>query len=133
MILYSSSYAFLMYLHLGTVIPCIFLGAYLLFFRKGNTLHKVLGKIYMILMMTTAIASLFLPALVGPQFLNHFGWIHLFSLLTLYSIPTAIIAIKKGQVRKHKIKMVSLYTGAIMIAGGFTLMPGRYLHEVFFG
>ena len=122
-----------MYLHLGTVVPCIFLGAYLLFFRKGNALHKALGKIYMTLMLITAVASLFLPAHVGPQFLGHFGWIHLFSFLTLHSIPTALIAIRKGQVRKHKIKMILLYTGAIMIAGGFTLMPGRYLHGVFFG
>ncbi|WP_397300587.1 DUF2306 domain-containing protein [Nonlabens ulvanivorans] len=87
----------------------------------------------MTLMMITAIASLFLPALVGPQLLNHFGWIHLFSFLTLYSIPTALIAIKKGNVRKHKIKMIMLYVGAIMIAGGFTLVPGRHLHGVFFG
>lgn len=122
-----------MYTHLITVVPCIFLGAYLLFFRKGNALHKMLGKIYMSLMMFTAIVSLFLPALVGPQFLQHFGWIHLFSLLTLYSIPTALIAVKKGQIKKHKIKMVLLYIGAIMIAGGFTLVPGRHLHEVFFG
>ncbi|PQJ30557.1 hypothetical protein BST92_00755 [Nonlabens arenilitoris] len=133
MLLYSNSYYFLMYLHLVTVVPCIFLGAYLLFFRKGNALHKVLGKIYMLMMLITAIVSLFLPALVGPQFLNHFGWIHLFSLLTLYSIPTAFTAIRRGNVRKHKIKMVMLYVGAIMIAGGFTLVPGRYLHGVFFG
>ncbi|WP_438962109.1 DUF2306 domain-containing protein [Nonlabens sp.] len=133
MSLYSTSYTILMYLHLETVVPCIFLGAYLLLFRKGNNLHKVLGKVYMTLMMFTAILSLFLPALVGPQFLKHFGWIHLFSLLTLYSIPTALIAVKKGQIKKHKIKMVLLYVGAIMIAGGFTLVPGRYLHGVFFG
>lgn len=133
MALHSSTYNFIMYSHLATVVPCIFLGAYLLLFRKGDALHKVLGKIYMSLMMFTAIASLLLPALVGPQFLGHFGWIHLFSFLTLYSIPTALIAVRKGQIRRHKIKMIMLYVGAIMIAGGFTLSPGRYLHEVFFG
>ncbi len=133
MALYSSTYNIIMYSHLATVVPCIFLGAYLLLFRKGDRIHKLLGKIYMSLMMFTAIASLFLPALVGPQFLGHFGWIHLFSFLTLYSIPTALIAVKKGQIRRHKIKMIMLYVGAIMIAGGFTLSPGRYLHEVFFG
>lgn len=133
MALHSSTYNFIMYSHLVTVVPCIFLGAYLLLFRKGDALHKALGKIYMSLMMFTAIASLLLPALVGPQFLGHFGWIHLFSFLTLYSIPTALIAVRKGQIRRHKIKMIMLYVGAIMIAGGFTLSPGRYLHEVFFG
>lgn len=63
-----------------------------------------------------------MPAYVGPQFLNHFGYIHLFSFLTLYSVPTAIIAIKKGQIKKHKIKMILLYLGPIIIAGVLLLV-----------
>lgn len=122
-----------MFAHLITVVPCFFIGAYLLSVKKGTKIHRKLGKVYMILMFTTAIITLFMPALVGPQFLNHFGWIHLFSFLTLYSVPTAIIAIKKGQIKRHKLKMILLYIGAIIIAGGFTFSPGRYLHHVFFG
>ncbi|MDP5140843.1 MAG: hypothetical protein NWP83_10305, partial [Spirosomaceae bacterium] len=72
-------------------------------------------------------------ALVGPQFLNHFGWIHLFSLLTFWTVPTALIAAKKHQIKKHKRKMFLLYFGALIIAGGFTLVPGRYLHGLLFG
>jgi uncharacterized membrane protein len=52
--------------------------------------------------MITAIITLFIPADVGAQFFNHFGYIDLFSFLTLYSVPTAIITIKKGQVKKPK-------------------------------
>ena len=126
-------YRILMYAHLITVIPCIFIGAYLLIVQKGSKVHKVLGRIYMVLMMITAIITLFMPAFVGPQFLNHFGFIHLFSILTIYSVPTALIAIRKGQVGRHKWKMIGLYFGAIIIAGGFTLAPGRYLHQMFFG
>lgn len=128
-----NTYTILMYSHLITVVPCIFLGAYLLLSKKGGTIHRTLGKLYMLLMIFTASVSLVLPAQVGPQFLNHFGYIHLFSLLTLYSVPTALIAIRKGNIRKHKIKMILLYIGAIVIAGGFTLAPGRFLHQVFFG
>ncbi|MFY9241951.1 MAG: hypothetical protein WAO74_02880 [Polaribacter sp.] len=69
------------------------MGGYLLAVKKGTLFHKSLGKVYTTLMFTTAIITLFMPAFVGPQFLNHFGYIHLFSLLTLYSVPTAIIAI----------------------------------------
>jgi uncharacterized membrane protein len=29
--------------------------------------------------------------------------------------------------------MLGLYFGGILIAGGFTLIPGRLLHHVFFG
>ena len=122
-----------MYAHLITVVPCVFIGAYLLAVKKGTPFHRNLGKIYMLLMMITAIITLFMPAYVGPQVLNHFGFIHLFSFLTLYSIPTAIIAIKKKQIKKHKLKMIFLYVGAIVIAGGFTFTPGRYLHTFFFG
>ncbi|WP_218598193.1 DUF2306 domain-containing protein [Polaribacter sp. NJDZ03] len=126
-------YKYLMYAHLITVVPCVFIGAYLLAVKKGTPFHRDLGKIYMLLMMITAIITLFMPAYVGPQVLNHFGFIHLFSFLTLYSIPTAIIAIKKKQIKKHKLKMIFLYVGAIVIAGGFTFTPGRYLHTFFFG
>lgn len=125
-------YDFLMFSHLYTVVPCIFLGAALIFMKKGTKIHKKLGQLYMILMLITAVITLFMRADVGPQILNHFGWIHAFSFLTLYTVPTAYIAIQKGQVKKHQRKMILLYFGAIVIAGGFTLTPGRYLYEVFF-
>lgn len=127
------NYTALMYLHLLTIVPCVFLGAYLLIVRKGTQIHKFLGRIYMVLMLVTSIISLFMQAHVGPRILNHFGFLHLFSLLTIYTVPTAYIAIKKGQVNKHKWKMILLYFGAILIAGAFTFVPGRYLYEVFFG
>ncbi|MEN8703319.1 MAG: DUF2306 domain-containing protein [Polaribacter sp.] len=104
------------------MIPCFFIRTYLLVAKKGTLFHKSLGKVYMVLMFTTAIITLFMPAYVGPQFLNHFGYIHLFSFLTLYSVPTAIIAIKKGQIKKHKIKMILLYLGPIIIAGVLLLV-----------
>lgn len=131
---YNESYLnVLMYAHLITVVPCIFLGGYLLLAYKGTKIHKLLGKIYMSLMFITAIITIFLPANVGPQFLGHFGWIHSFTVLTLWTIPTALTAVRKGKIKAHKRKMVLLYVGAICIAGAFTFVPGRYLHEVFFG
>ena len=127
------TYETIMYAHLITVVPCIFLGAYGLIAKKGTKIHKGLGKIYMVLMLITAVLTLFMPADVGGRFLNHFGWIHLFSFLTLWTVPTAYTAIKKGKIKAHQRKMVLLYIGAIGIAGGFTLTPGRYLHTLFFG
>ena len=127
------AYKTLMFLHLYTVLPCVFIGAYLLIVKKGTKTHKFLGRIYMILMLFTATVTLFMPAAVGGRFLNHFGWIHLFSVLTFWTVPTAYIAIKKGNVKAHKRKMILLYFGAIIIAGAFTLTPGRYLHAVLFG
>jgi uncharacterized membrane protein len=126
------SYNDLMFLHLYTVIPCFIIGTMLLLMKKGTTIHKGFGRVYMILMLFTATVTLFMPAQVGPTVLNHFGWIHLFSFLTLYTVPTAYLAIKKGNIKVHKRKMILLYFGALVIAGGFTLSPGRYLNELIF-
>jgi uncharacterized membrane protein len=126
-------YENLMFIHLYTVVPAFVLGTLNLILKKGTTLHKQFGRIYMLLMLFTAVVTLFMKAHVGPLFLNHFGYIHLFSFLTIYTIPTAYIAVKRGDIKSHKRKMILLYFGALLIAGGFTFFPGRYLHEVFFG
>ena len=122
-----------MYIHLVTVVPAFFIGTLLLLIKKGTIIHKKFGRIYMILMLFTACVTLLMPAEVGPRILNHFGWIHSFSFLTIYTVPTAYWAIKRGNVKAHKRKMILLYFGAIMIAGAFTFFPGRYLHTLFFG
>ena len=126
-------YIDLMYIHLATVVPCFIIGTMLLLIKKGTRIHKGFGRLYMVLMLFTALVTLFMPAHVGPRILNHFGWIHSFSFLTIYTVPTAYLAIKRGNVKSHKRKMILLYFGAIIIAGGFTFVPGRYLHSVFFG
>lgn len=72
----------LMFLHLFTVVPCLVIGTVLLVMRKGTKIHKQLGRIYMVLMLFTATVTLFMP-FDGPTLLNDFGWIHLFSILTI--------------------------------------------------
>jgi uncharacterized membrane protein len=127
------SYNSLMYFHLVTVVPCMVMGAALFLMKKGTKIHKTIGKVYMILMMITGIITLFMPAKVGPQLFSHFGWIHSFSVLTLYSAPRAYFAIRAGNVKAHQYSMIGLYVGGILIAGSFTLVPGRFLHDLFFG
>lgn len=126
-------YLDLMYLHLATVVPCFLIGTLLLIIKKGTTTHRYLGRIYMAFMLFTASVTLFMPAEVGPTLFNHFGFVHSFSFLTIYTVPTAFWAIKNGNIKAHKRKMILLYFGAIIIAGGFTFTPGRYLYSLFFG
>ncbi|MBT4214308.1 MAG: DUF2306 domain-containing protein [Porticoccaceae bacterium] len=127
------TYMQLTYLHLGSLVPAFVIGSYLLLNRKGTPVHKFLGKIYMGLMLFTAFITLFMEALVGPKFLNHFGFLHLLSLFVLYTVPTAYRAIRVGNIKLHKRKMVGLYVGALLVAGVFTLSPGRLIHTWLFG
>ncbi len=127
------TYMQLTYLHLGSLVPAFVIGTYLLLNRKGTPVHRFLGKIYMGLMLFTAFVTLFMEAVVGPKFLNHFGFIHLLSLLVLYTVPTSYRAIRVGNIKLHKHKMVGLYVGALLVAGAFTLSPGRLIHSWLFG
>jgi len=121
-------YLSLAYVHLATVLPCLLIGAWLLLRRKGTTVHKRLGRAYAVLILFTALVTLPMPAAVGPRLLDHFGFIHLFSLLVLFSVPAALYSIRRGNVSAHRGHMVGVYVGGILIAGTFALMPGRLLH-----
>ena len=121
----------LIYAHLATIVPAAFIGAYLLLRQKGTPGHRLLGKIYMLLMMTTAVITLFITAEVGPTLLNHFGFIHLFSLLVIYSVPAAYFAIRVHNIKRHKFNMLGVYLSAVLIAGAFTFSPGRLMHTWF--
>jgi len=127
------TYTQLAYLHLATVIPAFTIGIFQLFRRKGTPTHKLLGKIYMVLMLATGLITLAMPAEVGPRLLGHFGFIHAFSFLTLYSVPAAYLAARRGDIKVHRANMIGLYIGGILIAGAFAFSPGRMLHEWLFG
>lgn len=54
------SYHTLMFIHLATVIPAFILGTVSLIIKKGTSFHKVIGRIYMLLMLFTAAVTLFM-------------------------------------------------------------------------
>lgn len=127
-------YQQLAYLHLATVLPAFVIGTWLMLRHKGTPLHRLLGKIYMGLMLVTATVTLFMPAAVGPRFLGHFGFIHLFSVLTFYAVPRAYVAARQHNLKAHRGAMIGLYVGGLLIAGGFAVFsPGRLMHHLLFG
>jgi uncharacterized membrane protein len=48
-------------------------------------------------------------------------------------IPLAMLAAHRHQVDKHRRMMIGTFLGALVIAGLFTLLPGRIMHAVAFG
>lgn len=127
------TYTQLAYLHLATVLPAFVIGVFQLLGRKGSARHKLLGKLYMILMLATAFITLAMPARVGTRFLRHFGIIHAFSFLALVSVPFAYVAARRGNIRAHRFSMIWLFIGGILIAGSVAFGPGRMLNEWLFG
>ena len=126
-------YEYLAKLHLWTILPALVIGMYILVRKKGTSHHRMVGKVYMLLMFFTALVSLFMPARVGPTLFDHFGFIHIFSAIVLYEIPMAYVTARRGDIKQHQSYMVGLYFGGLMLAAGLTLLPGRTIHLFFFG
>jgi uncharacterized membrane protein len=117
--------------HATAALLAVILGAMVLWRRKGTGLHKALGRLWVLLMLVAATSALFINEIrmIGP-----FGPIHLFSLLTYWTLGQGLWAIVvQKDVRRHRIQMQSLYVFALMLAGAFTLLPGRRMHQVLFG
>jgi uncharacterized membrane protein len=97
---------------------------------KGTLPHRTLGWIWVGLMATVAIASFWIHQirLVGP-----WSPIHLLSIFTLAMLPLAVWKAHTHRIAEHRRIMISMFLGALVVAGLFTLVPGRIMHAVVFG
>jgi uncharacterized membrane protein len=59
--------------------------------------------------------------------------IHLLSIFTLVILPIGVWKAHRHEVRDHRRIMIFIFSGALVIAGLFTLVPGRIMHAVLFG
>ena len=118
--------------HFATIAPCFLIAVWLLLRRKGTPTHKLLGKVYMVLISFSSVVAVAMPATIGPRLWNHLGFIHLFCLAVFVSVPYAVWAIRRGNVRAHAYSMRGLFLGGIVIAGAFAFSPGRLLHAWLF-
>jgi uncharacterized membrane protein len=121
-------------IHVATVVPAFVIGTYQIFLsRKGAPFHRVLGYIYLALMTVNAITTLFIHALMPKGPFGGFSPIHLLVGLTLFGVVGALRGAWTHDIRLHKISMISVYVGGLLIAGSLTFLPGRIVHAVVFG
>ncbi len=117
---------FAILLHLAADLVAVLIGGIVLFRRKGTHTHRMLGRVWVALMLLVAFGSFFIQAR------GHFSWIHIMSVAIIVSLLSAIYAIRHNNVRRHKINMLIAYT-SLCIAGLFTLLPYRMLGKLVFG
>jgi len=122
----------LIFFHLVTAVGALLLGLLLLSRRKGTFSHRTLGWIWVLLMGSTALASTFIRDYRLP---NLFGYtpIHLLTLTVAVLLPLAVAYVRRGNLRGHRRTMTGLYIGACIVAGLFTLLPGRFLGSLLWG
>jgi uncharacterized membrane protein len=97
---------------------------------KGTLPHRTVGWIWVALMAIVAASSFWIHEvrLLGP-----WSPIHLLSIFTLIMLPIAVWRARRHRVADHRRIMTLTFVGALVIAGLFTLLPGRIMHAVVFG
>lgn len=116
--------------HTAAALIALVLGSGQLLAPKATLPHRTLGWIWAGLMMVVAVSSLLIHEL---RLVGIWSPIHLLSLLVIVAVPRALWAAHRHELVRHRRGMYSLFFGALVLAGAFTLLPGRLMHQVAFG
>lgn len=117
-------------IHAFAAILAFVLGALVLFRRKGDRWHRVGGRVWVAAMLVVCLSSFFIHTIrtFGP-----FSPIHLLSIGTPVALWFGVRHARMRNIIAHMRTMQITYVGALVIAGGFTFLPGRIMNEVLFG
>jgi uncharacterized membrane protein len=100
---------------------------------KGTLPHRTIGWIWVALMALMALVAGSSFWIHQIRLLGPFSPIHLLSIFTLAMLPFGVWFAHRHRVADHRRVMVLMFSGALVIAGLFTLLPGRIMHTVVFG
>jgi len=117
-------------LHAFAAMTAFGLGIVQLAAPKGTLPHRTIGWIWVALMLTVSASAFFIHEI---RTWGEWSPIHLLAILTLITLPLAVWQAHRHQVPQHRNAMISLFVGALVIAGLFAFWPGRVMHAVVFG
>ena len=89
-------------------------------------LHRAFGYGWVTLMLVTAVSAIFIRDRSLPNIAGYTP-IHLLIPVVFGTLFAAFWFLARQNIRGHRRSMVSLYFTACIVAGGFTLLPNRYL------
>jgi uncharacterized membrane protein len=120
-------------IHVTAAIGAVATGPVALWARKGRQqrpkLHRAFGYAWVTLMIITAASAMFIRGGNLPNIAG-FSPIHLLVPVVFGLLTLSFWFLAKGNIAGHRKTMQRLYIGACLVAGFFTLVPGRFLGEL---
>lgn len=116
--------------HAAAALAALGLGSFQFLLRKGTARHRIAGWVWVGLMGTVALSSF---GISGYRQFGRFSLIHGLSLATLAMLAIGIAHARAGRIAQHRWTMIGIFSGALVITGLFTLMPGRVMNAALFG
>jgi uncharacterized membrane protein len=123
-------------IHMSLALGAVAIGPVALWARLGRQkrpqLHRAFGYAWVTCMLGATLTGVFIRDFRLP---NLWGYtpIHLLIPLTCWSLYRAFRFLAQGNILGHRKTMQWLYVQACIIAGAFTLLPGRYLGQLVWG
>jgi uncharacterized membrane protein len=117
-------------LHAFAAMAAFALGLVQLAAPKGTLPHRSLGWIWVALMVAVSVSAFFIHEI---RLWDPWSPIHLLAIFTLVMLPLAVLHARRHATQRHRNAMISIFLGALVIAGLFTFLPGRIMHAVAFG
>jgi uncharacterized membrane protein len=113
-------------LHAIGATTALVLGPYLILRRrKGDLLHRRIGRIWMADMYWVAFSSFAIKRL-SP---GHFSWIHGLSAWTIFSLTMAIWAARTHRIQQHRGWVLGTYGGLVGAGIAAAAFPARLLPQ----
>lgn len=116
-------------IHLVTALAALVFGTTMWLRAKGTRSHKMMGRLFIGMMVATAISAYFIRSLGD----GGFSWIHIFVPITLIGSYQVVSSIRRGDIKRHKLHVRNMFFAALLIPGAFSFMPGRTMWMIFFG
>ena len=127
--------------HMTAAFAALAIGPVALWARRGHTthrpgqrarLHRAAGYAWVTLMLIAAISAIFIRDFKLPNIAGYTP-VHLLVPVVFGGLFFSFRHLMRGNVHAHRRVMVWLYVSACIVAGGFTLLPNRYLGQLVWG
>jgi uncharacterized membrane protein len=117
-------------IHAACAAAALVLGAVQLFRKKGDRVHRAIGKTWVGLMTIVALSSFFIWTI---RTFWLFSPIHFLSIFVLVMLWRGVTFARRGDIEHHSKTMQYTYFFGLIITGLLTFIPGRIMYRVVFG
>jgi len=117
-------------IHILSAIIGLTIGPFAIYRSQRDRVHKALGYVWVGAMAVLALSAFWIEAFWSPYY---FGPLHLFAVLTLWSLWVGVRAAIRRDFDKHQRIFRSLYMTGLIITGLLTFLPGRTINRMVFG
>ena len=117
-------------IHAACAALALLLGAVQSFRKKGDPVHRSVGRTWVGPMALVALSGLFIWTI---RLFYLFSPIHLLSIFVLVMLWRGVQAARHGDIKKHSQTMRGTYLFGLVVTGLLTLIPGRIMYQVVFG